>query len=434
MTPGARVAAAIELVAAVEAAPQRAADRLIAAFFRARRYAGAKDRAAVIDLAWAVLRRRGELLWRREVSGGAAFDGAPPDAVARALVLAALALEQDLDLAEIAALCDGGTYAPEPLSDPEKSWIEALHEPRPSPPDRVAGAYPAWLEDPLRRRFGEELVPEMEALTHRAPADFRVNTLKTTRAAALAALAGEGVGATPMPFSPLGVRLDRPRPLERSEAFLRGWIEPQDEASQLVALLVDARPGMAVVDLCAGAGGKALALAAALAGEGRLIAVDADPDRLKRLAPRAERAGARFIECRDAASVPLAPGGADRVLLDVPCSGSGAWRRRPEGRWRLTKADLERDLALQAALLDRGAALVRPGGRLIYATCSLLPEEDEDQVQAFLARRPEFRRLDAAALWAEILGGPAPFAGPDLLMTPKRHGTDGFYAAVLTKT
>jgi 16S rRNA (cytosine967-C5)-methyltransferase len=254
---------------------------------------------------------------------------------------------------------------------------------------------------------------------------LRVNTLKV-----LPHQAGEDLRTPvaallpptePTPRSPLGLRALEPFNVEAHPAFLNGLVEVQDEGSQLACLACEAAPGETVIDLCAGAGGKTLALAAAMANRGRLIASDADRARLSRLAPRAERAGASIVEPRllDPGREPEAlddlRAAADLVLIDAPCSGTGTWRRNPEARWRLTQKRLDRLTALQSRLIDVAAALVRPGGRLTYVVCSLLPEEGPAQVDAFLARTPG---------WARASG--------DLTLTPLSHGTDGFFIARLS--
>ena len=275
----------------------------------------------------------------------------------------------------------------------------------------------------------------MAALAGAAPVDLRVNALKASRDSAQAALAEAGIAALPTPWSPLGLRLAAPVPLDTMAPFRDGLIEVQDEGSQLLALVAAAQPGETVIDLCAGAGGKALALAAAMGNEGRILACDVSAARLQRMVPRLRRSGATIIEARpgDARAL-LAEGAdpadlADLVFVDVPCSGTGVWRRAPEDRWRLTQERLDGLVADQRAILAAAASLVRPGGRLVYATCSLLAAENADIVDAFLATGPGFRRGDArAALPVRPAGD-----GPDLVLTPHRHGTDGVYAALLLR-
>jgi 16S rRNA (cytosine967-C5)-methyltransferase len=415
MTPAARLDMAIDLVADI-LDRRLAADRAVRSWFRARRYAGSGDRRAVTALVYDVLRRRGELAWRL---GGAASP--------RLLTLAASGIEFE----ELDTLCSGLPRAPAPLDEAERDALQGRAQPAEPMPPWAEHNYPAWLHDDFVARFGADLALEMAALSGRAEVDFRVNTLKQTRDWAQRQWADEGVRTAPTPFAPTGLRLAESARLEQHRFLTEGIVEPQDEAAQLASLLVDAQPGMTVIDLCAGGGGKALALAAAMGNRGRVLAFDANPWRIRPLAERAARAGAGIIKqprSRDGLA-----GTADRVLLDVPCSGSGAWRRNPEARWHLNEADLADHEKVQAALLDEGAALVKPGGRLVYATCSLLACEDEGAVDAFLARNPGFRRLDMAEIWRDVMGGTAPFAGPDMFLTPHRHGTDGFFTSALLR-
>jgi 16S rRNA (cytosine967-C5)-methyltransferase len=263
----------------------------------------------------------------------------------------------------------------------------------------------------------------LAALLGRAPLDLRVNRLKTTRDAVLKELTDAIAGR----LSPDAIRLPEGTKVEAVPAFVEGRVEVQDEGSQVIVAACEAAPRMTVVDLCAGAGGKTLALAAAMAGQGRLIACDVDRARLSRLAPRAERAGASFIETRllDARQEERAltdlQGEADAVLIDAPCSGTGTWRRNPEARWRLTPERLDRLRAMQARVLEIGAGLVRPGGRLVYAVCSLLDEEGKDQVDTYLAAHSGWEILDPLTVGRRH--------GPGRRLTPMHDGTDGFFIA-----
>lgn len=405
MTPAARLAAAIELVGTI-LERRWAADRALSDWARSNRYAGSGDRRAINESVYAVLRQKAALDW--------SLDEPTP----RLLVLKA----SGLPVEQIETLCTGLGHAPAPLTGEERA---ALIRVPPPAPLWVQAACPEWLWPHFTARFGDDALAELVALQGRASFDLRVNTLKAKRDDVVAALDG-----VPTPHAPTGVRLPAPLRLEQHELFTSGAIEPQDEAAQIASLLVDAKPGMTVVDFCAGAGGKTLALAAAMRNQGELLASDVETRRLNRLRPRAERAGATIVTVGAAAK----PGSADRVLLDVPCSGTGTWRRNPEARWHLRPTDLIEHGVRQAALLEEGAELVKPGGRLVYATCSLLRQEDEGAVEVFLSRHPEFTRADARQVWAEVLGEAAPLDGPDLLLTPRRHGCDGFYTAILSRT
>ncbi|HEY5598225.1 MAG TPA: RsmB/NOP family class I SAM-dependent RNA methyltransferase [Kiloniellales bacterium] len=440
MTPGARIEAAIDLLGKIEAA-HIPAEQIVGAYMRGRRYIGAKDRRAIGDRVYGVLRRRARLDWWLARSGLGPGDGLDHP---RRSVLADLAMSDGLSAAEIAALCAGSRYAPPPLSEEERAALETLSGQSlddPGQPPAVRAEVPAWLYGELVDSLGAAAAAELAALMAEAPVDLRVNRLKGDRAAALAALTAEGIEAAPTPLSPLGLRLAGRSNVTATRAFREGLVELQDEGSQIVALFADARPGMAVADLCAGAGGKTLALAAEMAGQGRLVALDVDVDRLQRAGPRLRRACAGFAESRflpDPTWLAAQAGTFDRVLVDAPCSGSGAWRRQPDARWRLTPGDLARYRSLQVKTLDLAAELVRPGGRLIYATCSLLAAENERQMDAFLGRWPNFAIVPAMAVWAETpvsLGAPPtpPVAGPYLFLTPARHGCDGFFAAALAR-
>lgn len=435
MTPGARIAAAIELLKAAEAA-SRPADRVANGFFRARRYIGAKDRRAVGALVYRVLRARARLDWWLTRA-------ASKPVTARARVVAAMVLIDGKTLSDIAGLFDGAGYDPAPLDPAEHDLIKALagegldHGEQ---PDWVRLEVPEWLVAELRESLGEDLETELAALAGEAPLDLRVNRLKADRAQAIAALAEDRIVAAPTPWSPVGLRVDGRRNLPTARAFRDGLVEVQDEGSQLVALLTDARPGMTVADLCAGAGGKTLALAATMAGQGRLAAFDLDATRLSRAGPRIARAGAGNVVLHgltagddgapgDPVLADLA-GSCERVLVDASCSGSGAWRRNPDARWRLSPEMLEAYQQQQIRALDTAARLVAPGGRLIYATCSLIPAENQRMAEGFLARHDTFAPLPVARVWAETLTAPCPDGAGNLLLTPARHGTDGFFVAI----
>jgi 16S rRNA (cytosine967-C5)-methyltransferase len=296
-------------------------------------------------------------------------------------------------------------------------------------------SHPLWLVRRLIVQFGkEETIAICRADNAIAPLALRVNSLKASRTEALAALAAEGIAAEPTALSPDGLRLTSPgAPLRESAAYKRGLIRIQDEASQLVARLVAPQPGERILDLCAGAGGKTLHMAALMKNRGRIIALDLHEDRLRMLREEAQRLGATIVETRtgDAAETHAGFSGAfDRVLLDAPCSGLGTLRRNPEIRWRLAPVDLKKCMQIQRRLLASAAQCVRPGGRLVYSVCTVTPEENELVVADLLKSRPEFTRLHPTD--AEI---PALLidAGGALRTFPHRHGTDGFFAAVLAR-
>jgi 16S rRNA (cytosine967-C5)-methyltransferase len=434
VTPAARVQAGIDLLAATAAAPHAPADAVANSWFRSRRYIGAGDRRAVADRHWAMLRNEARLTWRLRCVR-APITG-------RTMILAQL-IAEGAGADAIAGLFSGALHGPPPLSDAERRALHALAAlPRDDAamPDDVRYGVPAWLLPRLAARFGEALGAEMAAMDQPAPTDLRANLLKATRDEAQAALAAEGIAAEPTRFSPWGLRIEGRRPVTATAAFRHGLVEIQDEGSQLIALLADARPGARVVDFCAGAAGKTLALAATMGNRGRLVACDVSAPRLAAAVKRLRRAGVGNVERRL-----LEPGerwtkrsaeGFDRVLVDAPCTGSGTWRRNPDARMRLKEQDLAELLAKQASILDRASRLVKPDGKLVYATCSLLPEENEAQVFGFLDRRKDFTLVPLAEAWSGVVPGasPVPCEGPFLSLTPARHGTDGFFAAVLRRS
>ncbi|MGH7109770.1 MAG: RsmB/NOP family class I SAM-dependent RNA methyltransferase [Stellaceae bacterium] len=436
MTPGAQVAATIEILHGIEDGA-RPADDAAADYFRRRRYIGAKDRPAIAGHVYEVLRHRAALDWWIGRVTGNAMPGA-----ARGRVLASLALIALWPPEKIARSCDGDRFRPAPLDRAEEKLVaglagHTLHHP--AMPRAVRNDVPEWLLPSLERALGPGLEGEIAALNASAPVDLRVNSLKGDRETARQRLAAEGVAAAPTPFSPLGLRLKQRVPLSGLAAFRGGLIEVQDEGSQLATLLADARPGMRVVDFCAGAGGKTLALAAQMGNRGKLLALDVSSRRLERAGVRLRRAGVGNAE-RRALSGERDPWvrhhkeSFDRVFVDAPCLGTGTWRRNPDAKWRMGPRDLAELVLRQRDILASAARLVRPGGRLVYATCSLLCEEDEDQIEAFLAGAPDFIPVPAAAVWRETIGGTPPAgSGRYLRLSPARHGTDGFFVAIFER-
>ena len=385
MTPAARLQAAIEIldqviVAAREDGPP--ADAIVTRYFKSRRYAGSKDRRAVRELTFRAIRRSAE----RPESGRAAILGLSRD---------------DNDLQPLF----GETRGPVPIADGESA--------------APAGQVPEWLIPEMSPLVAPA---EWPALLERAPLDLRANVARISREELLP----QFDSAVATPLSPWGIRLASDSRVDDHPAFTRGLVEVQDEGSQLIALACEASDGERIVDLCAGAGGKSLALAAA-DRDAQILATDSNRMRLSKLQPRAERAGAR-IETR-LLNPPNEPeelaewrASANLVLIDAPCSGSGTWRRNPEGRWRLTAERLDRLIATQRRLLDIGAGLVRPGGRLVYAVCSLLSREGAGQIEDFLIRHSSWHVQENP-----IAAGRPDGAG--LLLTPAKDGTDGFFVA-----
>jgi 16S rRNA (cytosine967-C5)-methyltransferase len=342
----------------------------------------------------------------------------------------------------VAANADGSPHAAEPMSESEQAAL-SRQVPADAPPS-VRGDYPDWLEPSLARAFGEAAAEEGAALARRAPVDLRVNTLKADREKVLKALVR--FGAIPAPLSPVGVRLpapDGPGRQPNVEAEIghgRGWYEVQDEGSQIAALMAVPAPREQVLDICAGAGGKTLAFAAAMRNTGQIYAYDGDSLRLRPIFERLKRAGVRnaqVLQAGDTAALTALGARFDLVFVDAPCSGTGAWRRRPDAKWRLKPANLIQREQEQATLLASAAALVKPGGRVVYATCSVLPQENGDQIATFLANHSGFETLPWRDSWRAGVGGEPPTSadGSDatLLLTPARHGTDGFFIAVLRR-
>lgn len=439
MTPGARIEAVIELLASVwsENTPP---DKLIDAYFRKRRYAGSSDRRAISERLYNVIRRRARLDWWLTRTG----TGLEGDA--RTRTIADLALSEKASPTQISDMFNGARHCPAALSDAELAVADALYG-RPlshgEMPRSAAFEYPDWMDASLSALWGDRLEAEIAALNRPAAVDLRVNTLKATREQAEAALAEAFVETQPTPLSPLGLRLTGHPRLGGVEALKKGLVEIQDEGSQLIALLAGAAPGMTVVDFCAGAGGKTLAMAAAMGIDGRLVgsltACDISGNRMERMLPRLRRAGAhrvarRVVAAIDDAWVAENAGCADRVLADAPCTGTGTWRRNPEAKWRFTPTDLDDLRTTQQRILNTAAGLVKPGGRLIYATCSLLQEENEQQLAWFLDhQRGRFTPLAVETVWAETIGGPAPASGPGIRFSPASTGTDGFFCGILER-
>ena len=431
MTPAARLSAAIELIETIDAQRVPAA-KALKEWGTAHRYAGSGDRAAISGLIWDVLRRRASSAWIMD------------DDTPRARVLGMLKVERGLAVETIAALCDGGRFAPELLTEAERAALASRS--LENAPSHIAGDYPEWLDGYLAQVFGDARVAEATAMASRAPLDLRVNTLKAKREKILSSLAH--LGAQPTPWSPTGLRIElgadaRNPGIHAEEDFIKGAIEVQDEGSQLAALLSGAKPGEQVIDLCAGAGGKTLAVAAMMQGKGRLIATDRDKRQLAPIHERLSRAGVHNADVR----TPKGEGdtlgdiraSADLVLIDAPCTGTGTWRRNPDAKWRMRPGALEVRLRDQIEVLDRAAALVKPGGRIAYITCSVLPPENGEQVRAFVARHPDYAVAPPSQAVTALGDKAQEFTAATLqspegvLMTPRRTGTDGFFVSVLRR-
>jgi len=434
MTPAASVQAAIDLLTQIAGA-DRPADQVAAEYWRSHRYIGAKDRRAVSDLVYGVIRRRAALGWWLDRARAGNLEPG------RSQIIAALILIEGWSAERIDGAFDGARHHPKPMTPAERALARALagHTiDHPAQPDWVRFEVPEWLLPKLAAAFGHRLARELAALQGEAPLDLRVNALKASREKALAVLKADRLLAEPTPLSPIGLRLSVRAPIAATRAYRQGLIEVQDEGSQLIALLTDARPGQRVCDFCAGAGGKTLALAAAMGNKGHLVGLDVRTGRIARAALRLRRAGVHNVTRRLIAShrdpwVKHHRESFDRVLVDAPCTGCGTWRRNPDAKWRIGPEDASELVSLQAAILASAARLVRQGGRLVYATCSLLPEENADQVTRFLAAHPEFRLTPVTEVWTAVIGGACPASGATLTLTPAVHATDGFFVAILER-
>ncbi|MFT8719769.1 RsmB/NOP family class I SAM-dependent RNA methyltransferase [Acetobacter sp.] len=427
MTPSARLAAAINLLTEMEAAPRRPADATANSFFRARRFIGGGDRRAISAIVWDVLRHWRRAGWLIEQAGG---EATPRLRVAAGQILSGSRF------GDVAQAFVEGRFAPGALSRDERRVIETLaadKKDQAAMPRAVRLEVPDWLLPSLEATFGDALESELAAMDGEATLDLRVNTLRCNREEARQALAKDGLRPELTALSPWGLRLPGRQPVTACAAFKDGLVEIQDEGSQLVVAMLGARPDMRVLDYCAGAGGKTLAIAMMMQNRGHIVACDVSVPRLDGAVKRLRRAGIHNAERH--LLVPgdkwakRRAGSFDRVLVDAPCTGTGTWRRNPDARVRIVEDDLRELTVKQAEILDRAAALVRPGGRLVYATCSILNDENRDQITAFLSRHPAF----ALAL-PDAEEVPQAFAASSMLsLTPAQNGTDGFFAAILER-
>ncbi|MGO4673031.1 RsmB/NOP family class I SAM-dependent RNA methyltransferase [Bosea sp. 2YAB26] len=430
MTPAARISAAIEVLDDIIQRRRPASDAL-KDWGLSRRFAGSKDRAAIATLVYDALRRR----------SSSAF--AMGEETSRAMVLGMLAGLRELRMEEIAELCSGENHAPAPLTREEATRLITFD--LDDAPGWVRADVPEWLWPAFSASFGEQAVSEGAALADRAPIDIRVNRLKSNQAKVLAELAH--LGAEAGAWSPDAIRFlpgadGRGPSLQSEPSFFEGAFEIQDEGSQLVSLLAGAKHGETVVDLCAGAGGKTLALAAQMQNQGRLFATDLDSRRLAPLHERLARSGASIVQIRvprsrGHESLSEVIGEADLVLVDAPCTGSGTWRRNPDAKWRVRPGALAERIKDQAEVLARAARLVKPGGRIAYVTCSVLPDENDGAVSGFLQRHPGFTLVPSQEILSSREGDFALLArfstALGLQLSPQRTGTDGFYLACVRR-
>jgi 16S rRNA (cytosine967-C5)-methyltransferase len=426
MRLGGRLAAAIEILGDIEARHRPVSDAL-KDWGLSHRFAGSGDRGAIGNIVYGALRRKRSAGWLMD-------DESP-----RGLAFGALLLEWGESPASLAAALEGDQFSPTPLSEIEVAGIAGRN--LDAAPDAIRADCPDWCAPLLDAALGENWVAETAALAARPPLDLRANRLKSERDKIVGLFARNG--AAPGAISPDAIRIPaveggRRHPNVQAEpAFQKGWFEVQDEGSQIVAALAGAAPGMQVLDFCAGAGGKTLALSATMENKGQIHAFDADRQRLAPIFDRLKRAGCRNVQAGvDRAALAPLEGQMDLVLVDAPCTGSGTWRRRPDAKWRLTDRQLEQRMGEQAAILDDACRFVKPGGRLAYITCSVFDAENGGQVAAFLDRNAQFNPADHAAAWQGTVDGHADKAwlGQGITLTPARTGTDGFYIALLQRT
>ena len=430
MTPAARLSAAIEVFADIEARRRPAADAL-KDWGLTHRFAGSGDRSSIGSLVYDSLRKKASASWIMR------------EATPRAAVLGALALTRSFDGAALAALCTGEGHAPSLLSADERAHIDARS--LEGAPLHVRADIPEFLTPSFGASLGAMAEGEGKALAERAPVDLRANTLKGERDALAVKLAH--LSPVPTPLSPLGLRIaitpeGRAPALHVEPSFIKGLFEVQDEGSQLAALLSGAKPGMQTLDLCAGGGGKALALAAMMDNQGQVFATDTDLHRLAPIHERLQRSGAHNIQVltprRGIDELKGLEARCDLVFVDAPCTGVGAWRRNPDAKWRMRPNALDLRVREQDEVLAKAAGAVKPGGRLHYVTCSLLRAENEDRVRAFLEKNPHFLPLDAARMAVDAglpsLSGHVSTLGPGLRLSPLSTGTDGFYICAMMRT
>jgi 16S rRNA (cytosine967-C5)-methyltransferase len=433
MTPSARIKASIEIYQTIHNAfvPM---DNVIGDYMRGRKYIGSNDRRYVANFCYTAMRSHAKIMWWLDFAG-IEFN-------ARSYVLAALALLEQQSVEYIVGICNGDKYSPELLSDEEKAGLEKICGQaliHPDMPERVVCEVPEEHYEEIKSIYGDDFAAEMEAYLGEAALDLRVNINKLTREDALNSLKKENVAAKAHEFSPWGIRLKQKVFLSTTRTFKKRLIDIQDEGSQLIALACNAKPSMQVLDYCAGAGGKTLALANAMQCKGRVVAMDIDSRRLAKARPRFTRAGVSDIievrgleEIKNRKWLRRQKATFDVTLLDVPCSGTGTWRRNPDLRWHHYGPKFEDLLVTQAEILDKISDTVKLGGRMVYATCSMLKQENEQQIEAFLARNTQYRLVPIKDAWPEE--AVCPSEGDYMRLSPMRHGTDGFFAAVMERT
>lgn len=431
MRQAARIQSGIELLERMAKAPIPM-DNVIRDFMAQRRYIGSKDRTDIVERLYAMMRHHARLGWHIAQVGAADTP--------RSRTLAFLMLHDGLAPAQAAQFFDGGKHHADPLDGDEEKLLSALTDKSmddPAVPAAVRVECPDWAAQQLQQQYSDDFDAELRAMMIPAPLDLRVNILKATRDEVRASLAAQNIETQKGAYSPFALRAPAKSFMGATKAFEKGLVDIQDEGSQLIALLTGAKPGMRVLDYCAGGGGKTLAIAAMMQNKGNIVAMDNDARRLEKGKPRYRKAGIHNVELRSLADeqhrkwLRRQKETMDVVLVDAPCSSSGTWRRNPDLRWRQYGPSFEQIIAIQAEILEKTADKVKPGGRLVYATCSLFREENEEQIEKFIAARPDYELLPIEQAWD--FGGSPPCAGPYLRLSPAAHGTDGFFTAVMVK-
>jgi 16S rRNA (cytosine967-C5)-methyltransferase len=431
MKPASRIQSAIEINDRI-AHSKIPMDNTIRDFMAHKRFIGSKDRADIVDRVYRQMRNYARLGWHIERCGA--------EDTARTRMIADLILNDFLTHHDIEGIFTGTKYEPEPMEEHEAEFAMQLTGAKLEPddmPESIKAECPPWAEDRLRALFGERFEEQLKVMQAAAPLDLRVNTLKTSVQDAQSSLKGQKVFAEQVPFSPVGLRVTGKPYMADTKAFMKGLVEIQDEGSQLISLACNAQPGQRILDFCAGGGGKTLGIAASMNNKGNIVAMDINANRLEKGRVRYRKAGVHNVELRSLEDeqhrkwLRRQKGTMDVVLIDAPCSSSGTWRRNPDLRWRHYGPSLDDIKISQAEILERVADKVKPGGRLVYATCSLFREENEDQVEKFLANHPDFKVLPIQQAMPE--GTNIPCEGPYLRLFPADHNTDGFFTAVMVR-
>ncbi|NQZ13825.1 MAG: RsmB/NOP family class I SAM-dependent RNA methyltransferase [Alphaproteobacteria bacterium] len=432
MKQGARIQSSIDILERISTS-RIPMDNTIRDFMQYKRYIGSKDRAAIVELVYDVVRGTARVGWW--------LDKLKLDDTPRQRVLLLLCLSGQYSAFQLSQLFDGEKYSPAVLSDAEQAFLKEIdgktlsHE---DIPDAVRCECPPWAEERLKALYAEQFEDELNAMLPPATLDLRVNTLKADVQKAQDMLAAQEVKTDRTPYSPIALRVEGKSYMSATKAFSKGLVEIQDEGSQLISLVCDVKPGMRVLDYCAGAGGKTLGLAAQMKNKGSIVAMDNDTRRLEKGRRRYRKAGVHNVEMRSLEEeknrkwLRRQRGVMDVVLVDAPCSSSGTWRRNPDLRWNEYGPSLEEIKCMQADILERVADKVKPGGRLVYATCSLFEEENEQQVESFLKTHPEYDVISLSDVWDDNWGR-KPESEPFLRLSPRQSGTDGFFAAILQR-